>query len=246
MAQAPAQPSAAIPIIITLSRQPPVLSGVKLEWVSAPSVADLAALYPEQARASHISGRAIAACVLAADGSLTGCVVRTETPDGYGFGSAALKATHDFKVTLATRTGPLVAGRRVMLDLRWPAPTQPDVWVVYEPVAAATVPPPASLAPRPSRPDWERQPNGDDLAAVFPDAAKAQHANGHTKMQCRVTAKGTLTSCEIIEETPAGLGFARAALMVSPLFKMRPKTADGAPVEGGTVIIPISWSLVPE
>jgi hypothetical protein len=60
-------------------------------------------------------------------------------------------------------------------------------------------------------------------------------------MQCRVTAAGRLADCVIIEETPPGLGFGEAMLKTARLFRMRPRTVDGHPVEGGTVVIPLTW-----
>ena len=39
------------------------------------------------------------------------------------------------------------------------------------------------------------------------------------------------------------MGFGEATLRMSKLFRMRPKTQDGAPVEGGSVRIPIRFNL---
>jgi TonB family protein len=91
-------------------------------------------------------------------------------------------------------------------------------------------------------PDWERLPDGDQFAALFPHAAEVQHENGRTKMSCRVRADGALTQCVIIEETPTGLGFGDAALAAARYFKMRQRTVGGAPVAGGLVIVPLRWS----
>lgn len=94
-----------------------------------------------------------------------------------------------------------------------------------------------------AQPQWIRQPNGDDYAAYYPPSALERGTEGHTTMECTVTAAGTLTSCVITEETPKGAGFGSASLRLASKFKMRPQTADGRPVEGGKVIIPIGWRL---
>lgn len=69
------------------------------------------------------------------------------------------------------------------------------------------------------------------------------NTEGRATISCTVTAKGTLESCEVQAEEPADMGFGEAALRMSKLFRMRPKTQDGAPVEGGSVRIPIRFNL---
>jgi len=102
----------------------------------------------------------------------------------------------------------------------------------------------APAAPRPSvitNPDWLRKPSSEDMARYFPDRAQRMGVNGRATISCSVTAKGTLEGCSVISEEPSDQDFGSAAIRMSKLFKMRPKTADGAPVEGGTVRIPIRF-----
>jgi protein TonB len=58
-----------------------------------------------------------------------------------------------------------------------------------------------------------------------------------------VNAKGTLDGCSIVSEEPADQDFGSAAIRLSKLFKMRPQTKDGAPVDGGKINIPIRFVL---
>ena len=58
-----------------------------------------------------------------------------------------------------------------------------------------------------------------------------------------VTAKGTLVNCDVVSESPENYGFGDAAIRLSKIFRMRPKTSDGAAVEGGTVRIPLAFRL---
>jgi protein TonB len=58
-----------------------------------------------------------------------------------------------------------------------------------------------------------------------------------------VTAKGTVAGCSVVSESPADYGFGDAAIKLSRGFRMKPKRADGSPVEGGIVTIPIVFRL---
>ena len=69
---------------------------------------------------------------------------------------------------------------------------------------------------------------------------------GRATISCSVTAKGTLESCSVISEEPADQEFGSAAMRMSKLFKMKPKSLDGAPVDGGTVRIPLRFALPKE
>uniref|UniRef100_UPI002FDA61A5 energy transducer TonB n=1 Tax=Phenylobacterium sp. TaxID=1871053 RepID=UPI002FDA61A5 len=106
--------------------------------------------------------------------------------------------------------------------------------------------PPPPEPPRPSvitNPDWARVPSGEEVARYYPDRAQRMGAEGRVVLSCSVTARGTLEGCSVVEETPSGQDFGNAAMRMTRLFRMRPRTADGQPVEGGTVRIPISFRL---
>lgn len=66
---------------------------------------------------------------------------------------------------------------------------------------------------------------------------------GRATISCTVTARGTLEGCSVVSEDPQDYGFGDATLKASKLFKMKPKTLDGSPIEGGTVRIPLRWVL---
>ena len=81
------------------------------------------------------------------------------------------------------------------------------------------------------------------MARYYPDRAQRMGVEGRVVLNCSVTARGTLENCSVVEESPGDQDFGSAALRMSRLFRMRPRTADGSPVEGGTVRIPISFRL---
>ncbi|MDX5329883.1 MAG: energy transducer TonB [Pseudomonadota bacterium] len=125
-----------------------------------------------------------------------------------------------------------------------PLPVPPVEKRIEQPKPPAAAPP--EPPPRPSvitNPDWARLPSGEDVARYYPDRAQRMGAEGRVVLSCSVTARGTLENCSVVEESPTGQDFGSAALRMTRLFRMRPRTADGQPVEGGTVRIPISFRL---
>ncbi len=124
-----------------------------------------------------------------------------------------------------------------------PLPVPPVEKRIEEPKPPAAPPP---EPPRPSvisNPDWLRKPSGDDIARYYPERASRMGVEGRAVLSCSVTAKGTLENCSVVSEDPSDQDFGSAAMRMSRLFKMKPKQADGAPVEGGTVRIPLRFVL---
>jgi len=124
-----------------------------------------------------------------------------------------------------------------------PLPVPPVEKRIEEPRPPA---PPPPEPPRPSvitSPDWLRRPSAEDIARYYPERAQRMEIEGRATISCTVNARGTLDGCSVASEEPAEGGFGDAALRMARLFKMRPMTKDGAPVEGGTVRIPIRFVL---
>ncbi|MCA3739256.1 MAG: energy transducer TonB [Phenylobacterium sp.] len=128
------------------------------------------------------------------------------------------------------------------------APTIPPLPVppVEKRIEEPRPPAPAPEPPRPSvitNPDWARRPSGEDIARYYPDRAQRMEVEGRVTLSCKVTAKGLLEGCSVVSEDPADQDFGSAAMRMTRLFKMRPQTKDGAPVEGGTVRIPLRFQM---
>lgn len=92
-------------------------------------------------------------------------------------------------------------------------------------------------------PDWLRRPDAADIADVYPAVARALGVEGRVVIGCDVDLKGLLDDCQSLSAKPAGLGFGVAAVVMSNGFQMTPALADGKPVAGGRVRIPIRFTL---
>lgn len=101
---------------------------------------------------------------------------------------------------------------------------------------------PAPTPPGTSTLEWVRRPNGDDKDRVYPPAARTAHIGGEVVLSCGITAAGTMANCLVISETPDGQKFGEAALRLTPLFRVKPMTREGWPVEGGVVKFPIKFT----
>jgi len=175
--------------------------------------------YPKDALLSAVGGRVRLGCLLGLDGKVRDCAVQSEDPAGRGFGDAALGVASGFELSPAIRDGKPVADGRI------------NIPVVFKP--------PPNLA----RPNWRRLPSTEDMEAVFPEEAQRQGRSGKAILDCLVGTNGALGACRLLSEDPPGLGFGSAALALTPSFLMSPMSVDGQPVDGGSVRIPILFTL---
>ena len=115
---------------------------------------------------------------------------------------------------------------------------------VENPQPPVIAPPAPPSPPRPSiitQPDWVKKPSGEDVSRYYPDRAQRLEQGGRVTLNCTVRANGTVTNCAVQSENPSDMGFGEAAIKLSRLFKMRPQTRDGSPVEGASVKIPLTF-----
>jgi len=124
-----------------------------------------------------------------------------------------------------------------------PLPVPPVQERIEQPKPPAPPPPEPPRASVITQPDWVRRPSGEDLERYYPERAQRMEVEGRASISCTVDARGTLQNCSVASETPSDAGFGDAALRMSKLFKMRPMTKDGSPVDGGKIVIPIAFRL---
>ncbi len=194
-------------------------------WAALPNGDALAQYFPERAQRMGVSGRAKMKCVVGEDGALKVCEIVAESPPGFGFGSATLKVAQFFRLGAADRDGVSVAGRPIVIPLRWNTPrSSPGEGAAY-------------LTPTRSLVAWAAAPSQAQVDAAYPPGAKGL---GFVGLRCVATASGALSDCVVTSERSPGQDFGLAALRLVPLFRARPRS-DGAPLEGSPVDLYVNF-----
>lgn len=106
--------------------------------------------------------------------------------------------------------------------------------------AAPPLPRPISFL---ADPKWTSKPGADDVARYYPERAQRLEASGTATIECSLTGKGTLTGCSVASEMPADMGFGDAAMKMAMLYKVAPRTPDGASLEGARVSATVAFAL---
>lgn len=122
-------------------------------------------------------------------------------------------------------------------------PTTPDTTtqVVVGPAepAAPSIAPPGVIR----NPVWISRPTPEQVARLYPAREMERGVTGRATLLCGIRASGAMTDCQVVELSPEGAQFGKAALAMARYFKISPKTIDGRAVEGFKVRIPIVFSL---
>lgn len=92
-----------------------------------------------------------------------------------------------------------------------------------------------------TEPDWFKKPRGDEIEAAWPRLARQRGIDGKALMECAVNTHGVLETCHVVEESPPGMGFGAAALLLAQTFLMKPAMGPQGPV-ASSVTIPIRFS----
>ena len=77
-------------------------------------------------------------------------------------------------------------------------------------------------------PSWASIPSIEDMSEAYPTFAVMAGLDGDATMQCVARPDGALDLCEVLNTTPSGLGFDRAALTLTRRFRINPLEINGA------------------
>lgn len=88
-----------------------------------------------------------------------------------------------------------------------------------------------------------RAPPVSEIRANHPRAARSRY--GNAALSCVVRLDQRLEACQVISESPPGLGFGEAALRLADQYRVLPPTEDGRPVDGQRLVVGIDFGNRP-
>jgi len=99
----------------------------KPQWTALPTGQAMIGAYPAAARAAKAgTARVQMRCMIAGDGGATACALVSETPEGLGFGDAALSLAPHFRLSVWSDEGLPIVGGQVIIPLRYEPPATPN------------------------------------------------------------------------------------------------------------------------
>jgi len=87
---------------------------------------------------------------------------------------------------------------------------------------------------------WAARPTARRIGELYPDRAGRDGVGGRVELDCSVRSNLTL-ACSVASESPAGLGFGRAALNASNSYRARGALSDGADAIGARTRIVVQF-----
>lgn len=207
-----------IGMMVALALSAPALPATaQVTFAAVPAPEDVAAAYPAKATTEHLVGRAVISCRVTTEAALTDCQVTSETPDGYGFGAAALALAPKFRLQLGNLP------ERIAIPLRFEAPLR-IVDAIFGKMPGGY---------------------GGTAGPYYPDQAFRAGAQGYAILDCRLAATGLLSACSVAAEAPAGLGFSDAArkMMERKVLTAAPRVVDGVPMDGEQIRVRVPFQM---
>jgi hypothetical protein len=187
-------------------------------WLRGPTAEQMAAAFPQAARAAGIGGSVSLVCWYARERGLDKCRVEQETPKGQGFAAAARSLLPNFESPMIGLPGWPKKGLWIRIHFAFP------VFLLQEPAKVTGL---SNLKFSPSIIATDQ---------AFPMAAASQGiAAGEGTVACVVAENGRLTACKIRSETPQNAGFGEAALSLAALTQVSVWGDEGVPTLGSVM-----------
>jgi len=188
-----------------------------ISWANIPDIQAFSRVRPNAAIVQNQNGEAVIQCGVARTGWLRQCTVLSETPEGFGFGAAALALSVYFKLNVPAD---MPLSQEVRIPINWnilgAQPLEHDLIVT---------------------PIWLRAPTRAEVAAAYPAGLKG---DGRVLFECRVNGKGAINACRPIQKDPRS-GFVEPARALLPLFRMPTQVHGGQSIDGTRVFVPIQF-----
>lgn len=124
------------------------------------------------------------------------------------------------------------ANVKVLVRLKVSAVAAGEGFAVAAPEGAFPIPVNSEI----KDPVWIDSPRAAWTSDLVEGLAARNHQDGEATARCTVTQSGALGDCWIERETPSGIGFGEAALIVLQHARMKPLSASGAPVAGRSYV----------
>lgn len=82
-------------------------------------------------------------------------------------------------------------------------------------------------------------PTVDQIRVHHPANARSRY--GRVELSCIIRLDERLEACQVVSESPPGLGFGQAGLVVSQYFRFRPPSEGGRPQPGRRIVVGIDF-----
>jgi hypothetical protein len=165
-------------------------------FVERPSPVEFSSAYPHGAATVGMGGKAWLHCQVGQGGRLDGCQVKSETPEGAGFGGAALRLARSYRIDPSSAAA---ARGELALPIGFATSVNEDETAVAG--------------------SWLAAPSFADVAAVYPDIGGG--AAGQVVLHCALTRDGALRACKTLYLKPTDRDFDVAAQKLVHLFRMQ-------------------------
>ncbi len=185
------------------------------DWVKRPTAESLLSVWPKESMSKGIGGRAVIGCDVSRQGVLVKCMVVSESPEGSGFGQAAIAMTPQLLMSPKKIDGVAVDGGKVQIPL------------TFQDMGGST----DGTVPAITIRRWIAAPTYAQVAAAYPAKARARKVGGRVVLSCRLASEGKLGECAELVVQPTGLNLGLAAKSLKPYFT-GPATIEGKSTKG--------------